>query len=149
MKLAHNIEIRVFCKEQNNEEDIMKALKSLVPLDFDKDNFEFSCNNAELFEARKMKIYSVFIKKEKQTTKFLKNLFKALSDEQKELLYRQMDSRLDEKLHFYIRLDKQKLLDGEYVITDSGDCFHINICVAAYPHKREVAMAALEKMLEW
>ena len=86
--------------------------------------------------------------KQKHTSLFLKNLMKKLSQEQKDLLLRQLESRLDETLHFYIRLDKNKLLDNEYFITDSGNCFHIKIAIAAYPHKRDVAIEVMKYILK-
>lgn len=145
MKLAHNIEMRVFCKEEDNKELLIKKIKELFPFDF-KD-LEFKSKISYGFEDNKIKVMTVFIKKQKQTNIVLKNLLSNLNDEQKDLLLRQIESRLDESLHFYIRLDKDKLLNNEYFITDSGNCFHFKICIAAYPHKREVAIEIVKKML--
>ncbi len=148
MKLAHNIEMRVFCKENDDEALIIKKIKELFPFDFKKEKIEFKSKTSYGFEDNKIKVMTVFIKKQRHTTVVLKNLMKNLSKSQKELLLRQLESRLDEKLHFYIRLDKDKLLNGKYFITDSGNCFHFKICIAAYPHKRESAFKIVERMLK-
>ncbi|MBN1503402.1 hypothetical protein JW930_07725 [Candidatus Woesearchaeota archaeon] len=147
MKYAHNIEMRVFCKEDDDEEQIIKIIHSLFPFDFEKERIEFQSEKVVTFEKKKIKIFKVFIKKERHTSKFLKNFFSQFTPDQKDLLKKQLSSRLDERLHFYIRLDKPKLLQGGYWITDAGDCFHFNICIAAYPHKREVAQKIVSKML--
>ncbi len=78
----------------------------------------------------------------------MENLAKALSAEQKELLVRQAESRLDKDLYFYIRLDKSKLIEtGKYWITDDGNCYHIKIALAAFPRKRDVAVELLTSLL--
>lgn len=147
MKYAHFIEMRVFCKEEDNQEIIEKKIHELFPFDFEKEKLIIKSKKCEGFEDKIIKILTVSIKKEKHTKLFLKNLIDKISDEQKKLLEKQLESRLDETLHFYIRLDKEKLLNNEYWITDYGNCFHITISIAAYPHKRETAVAMVKNIL--
>jgi RNA binding exosome subunit len=146
MKYAHYVAMRVFCREEDNEDEIIETIKKLFPLDFEKDA-EITSRTAYGFEDNKIKIFTVSLKKIRDINKFVKHFFSNLSKEQKELLEKQMESRLDKTLHFYIRLEKDKLLDGEYWITDSGRCFHFKFAVAAYPHKREVARQVVKRML--
>ncbi|AJF61264.1 TPA: hypothetical protein HA239_01285 [Candidatus Woesearchaeota archaeon] len=149
MKYAHNIEMRVFSKEgEDDEEKIIGKVHELFPFDFEKEKVEFKSKISYGFEDNKIKVITVFVKKERHTKKVLKNLMSRLSEDQKEMLLRQMDSRLDNGLHFYMRLDKEKLLNGEYRITDSGNCFWLKICIAAYPHKRETAEKIVRAMLK-
>jgi RNA binding exosome subunit len=148
MKLAHHIEMRVYCKEEDNEQEIINKIHELFPFDFDKEKIEFRTQSAETFDGKKMKILTVFIKKDRQTNEVLRNLFFKFSEDQKNILKKQLESRLDERLHFYIRLEKPALLNGEYKITDSGNCFHFNISIAAYPHKRTVARKIVESLIE-
>ncbi len=148
MRIAHNIRIRVFCKEWDDAEQVKKALIDIIPFDLEEEKLEIKTEKAELFEGRQMQIFSVFLKKDRHTNAFLKSLKKGLSDDQKNILIRQLDSRLDDQLHFFIRLDKNKLLNNEYCICDSGNCFHIDICVAAYPHKKEAARKLLLTFLK-
>ena len=148
MKYAHHIEMRVFCKEGEDEKGIVDKIHELFPMDFEKEKIEFTRKSAESFDGNRITIFTVFVKKERQTTIVLKNLFSHLDNSQIDLLKQQLESRLDDKLHFYIRLEKKELLLGNYQITDSGDCFHINISIAAYPHKRTVARKTVEKLLE-
>ncbi|MBI4439255.1 hypothetical protein HY640_04950 [Candidatus Woesearchaeota archaeon] len=55
---------------------------------------------------------------------------------QRKLLLLQMDSRLD----------KERFLKGECVLTDGGSCFHIRISVAAFPKTRERAISSVKVM---
>jgi RNA binding exosome subunit len=149
MKFAHNIQLRVFCKENDDEEKIKKIINNLIDFDIKNEKIEFKKQKAELFDESKMKIFSIFIKKQKHTSRFLKNLFSKLNQDQKDLLKRQLESRLDKNLHFYIRLDKDRLTNkNEYFICDHGNCFHIDICIAAYPHKREAAKKIIIKLIQ-
>ena len=79
---------------------------------------------------------------------FLKVLNEKLSKEQKDMLVMQVDSRLDDELHFFIRLDKEKLMDDEYFITDSGNCFHVRMSIAAYPAKKEIGKKIVQNIFK-
>jgi|SaaInlStandDraft_6_1057023.scaffolds.fasta_scaffold103231_2 RNA-binding protein len=148
MKLVHNIEMRVFVKPEDNEENIIKTIKQLFPFDFKKEKIEFISKMIDTFDSRRVKSLTVFTNKERHNKVILKNIFSKLNEEQKELLLRQLESRLDESLHFYIRFDKDKLILDNYHIIDSGHCFWFKFCIASYPHKREIAINVVKKMLE-
>jgi RNA binding exosome subunit len=147
MKLMHYIEMRVFSKEGDNEEQIVSKIKELFPFDFKKDKIRFSQRTAYGFDDKKIKILTVTLDRDRHNNKFIQDFFSRLSDEQKGLLLKQIESRMDEKLHFYIRLEKDKLMNGEYWLTDSGNCFHFTFAIAAYPHRKEVAKDIIAKIL--
>ena len=79
MKYAHNIEVRVFSKENEDKNKIKKSLLSLFPFDLEKEKIQLRTENATTHEKRLIKIFSVFIKKNKHTTLFLENLFENLN----------------------------------------------------------------------
>jgi RNA binding exosome subunit len=72
-----------------------------------------------------------------------------LTKEDKILLEKQIESRLDDALHFYIRLEKNSLLCDLYEVTDSGNCFHFKISIATYPHSRESAKEIIKEILKF
>jgi RNA-binding protein len=148
MKYAHYIEMRVFSKEEDNEELIISKIKELFPFDFDKEKINIDLKTAFGFEDKKIHILSVSVKNERQVNAVLKNLMARLPEEQIQQLRDQLESRLDDNLHFYLRLDKDLLMNNEYFITDSGNCFHFTVAIAAYPHKREIAVGLVKRMLE-
>ncbi|MBW2999631.1 hypothetical protein KY339_03065 [Candidatus Woesearchaeota archaeon] len=148
MRLIHNARLNVFCKEEDNEEIITEKLKELIPVDFEKEKLEIERRVAQGFEKKKIITLEIFFEKERHTKIFLENLNEKLSKEQKELLINQAESRLDEDLDFFIRLDKQKLLNNEYWVTDSGDCFHIKMAIAAFPKKRDIALSIIREIFK-
>ena len=146
MKLAHQIKISVFIHEEEDREKIFNKLISLVQFDLKKEKIKLNEDTAMGFNNKKIKTYEIVLEKNKHINGFLEKLKESLGKEQKELLLKQAESRLDEDLHFFIRLDKEKLLNDEFSITDSGNCFHIRISPAAFPAKRELAMEVLNQI---
>ncbi|MCM2325423.1 MAG: hypothetical protein NDI94_03085 [Candidatus Woesearchaeota archaeon] len=143
MKYAHFVEMRVFSKEEDDETAIRNKITCLFP--FEK--LEIDSKTALGFEDKKIKILTVHIKKNNQINKFLSAIFEKIGTDQKNTLISQIESRLDNNLHFFIRLDKDALLEDKYLITDSGNCFHFRISIASYPHDREVAKKIVLDML--
>ena len=148
MKYVHNIEMRVFYKEDENEDTIVKKIKELFPIDFEKEKIKLKRKTSYGFEDKRIIVFTIFVNKQRHTKVVLRNLMEKLSKEQKDLLLKQLKSRLDESLHFYLRLDKDKLLNNEYWITDSGNCFHFKMAIAVYPHDMDVAKEIVKEILK-
>ncbi len=148
MKTAHNIKLSVFSYESDGEdtEKIAGALTSLCPFDLEKEKLVINRTSAQGFKERKIIIMEIILKKERHTKKFLQHLKENISEEHINLIKSQITSRLDEELNFFIRLDKPKLLENKFYLTDSGNCFHIRMSIAAYPANR---VSALETVRQW
>jgi len=145
--LVHNMCITVFCKPEENIEIITKKLLFLVPFNLEKEKIELKKTKAIGFNEKKIVILKIYLKKEFHINLFLTNLSKNLTDEQKSLIIKQADSRLDNELNFFLRFDKSKLINEDKLwLTDKGDCYHIRMKIAAFPHKREVASKTIEKI---
>ncbi len=148
MKFANTIKISIFVKPEDNEEEIKQALLKLVPFDLDEEKIALVRRTAQGFSKSKIIIYEIDLIKDKHINKFLEHLNDKISKSQKELLLKQIESRLDDELNFFIRLDKPSLIQGNYLVTDSGDCYHIKISVAAFPRKKEVAANVVRQIFK-
>lgn len=148
MKHLNKAVLSVFVKESEDLENIQQAFLSIIPFNLEKEQIPLQRKTAKGFEEKKITVLKVELEKPRHTNAFLKHLLENLSKAQKILLLDQAESRLDNHQHFFIRLDKQALLDGNYKITDSGDCFHIKLHIAAFPSKRETALKVIEKLLK-
>lgn len=146
MKLAHQIKLSVFIHEEEDREKIFQKLISLVPFNLKEEKIKLNEDTAIGFNNKKIKTYEIVLEKDRHINGFLEKLKESLNQEQKELLLKQAESRLDDELHFFIRLDKEKLLNDEFWITDSGNCFHVRISIAAFPAKREKALEVLNEL---
>lgn len=148
MKLVHGIHIRVFITPEESETKIVEGLHWLVPFDFEKEKIRIKCESAVVFEGKKISILSFTLLKEKHTNIFLRTLVERLGVLQCSIICNQKESRLDEALHFFIRLDKQGVLNKKAELTDTGKCFHIMFTIAAFPAKQSVALTVVEKIFK-
>jgi RNA binding exosome subunit len=146
MKLANNVKLSVFVKEGENQAEIEEKLKSLVPLDIEKEKIALTKQNATGFNEKKITIIEIALIKDRNINAFLDDFKGKLGEKQKELLIRQKETRLDNEMDFFIRLDKPRLLNGEYWITERGNCFHIKISISAFPKNREKGLETVEKI---
>ena len=149
-KLIHNILFSVFIKPEEDYENIFDGFIQLLgELGLNEnDDIELREEESIGFNDKKIKIISTKIHKERYVKIWIKYLLSNLTKKQKEMLISQKESRLDEDLFFFIRLDKQKFLLNEWDITDGGDCYHIKLHIAAYPAKKEKAMTIIDKIFK-
>jgi RNA binding exosome subunit len=141
--------LRVFAKEDEDFSKIKQKFLSFFPFDLGQEKIELKQQTAVGFKDKKIRIVEVFLSRKNHLMKFLEQLLNRLTEEQKELLKRQKESRLDEELNFFIRFDKDKLIEkGEYFITDSGNCFHLKLSIAVFPAKRETALALIDEIFK-
>jgi len=149
MKYFNNIKISVFAKkDEEDHEKIKQKLIELVPFDPEKEKLKVKEQKAEGFNEKIVYIYEIDLAKDRHINAFTEFLLSKLTPEQKELIKRQLESRLDEEFNFFLRLDKEKLLNNEFWITDSGDCYHIKANIACFPRNREKAAAVLREIFK-
>lgn len=149
MKLAHQIKIEVFSYEKDNEDDkiILDKFLKLFPFSLKDEKIGLKKTDAKGFEERKITIFDVILSKEKHTAKFLENLISNLDEHQKKLILAQAETRLDDDMNFFLRFGKDEYIkNNKLILTDSGKCFHIEVSVAAFPKKREIALDVIKKI---
>jgi len=140
MKLAHNITVKVFSKPEDDAVKIKGTLVSIFPFDLKENKIKINEHSATGFNERKIRIFEIRLGKGKLIKQFMENLRERLGKDSKKLAD-QAEARIDEELHFFLRLDKEILMKkNEFKLTDTGNCFHINISPAIYPKKREKAV---------
>lgn len=165
VKYAHSIKLSVFCKENEDENAIVSGLKSLFPSELASEivaeiedgqlprheqiaKIELQKTTATGFNERKINIYEVNLVKPRHIRLFLENLMKKLGEEQRKTLQWQLHSRLDDENYFFIRLLKSAVFQGKYELTDTGECYHVRISIAAYPNTRQAAVEAVKKIID-
>ena len=145
MKLANSIKVTVFIKQGEDENSLRQKFLELFPFNLEDEKIALKKTKATGFNQKEIIIYEVGLCKDKHTNAFLKFLNSKLDEQQKKMLIMQ-ENRLDDELDFFIRLDKESLLNNSFNITDCGECFHIRISIAAFPRKREVALDIVKKI---
>ncbi len=145
MKLANIIKVSVFVKPEESEAPVKEAFLKLLPFNLEEEKIVLRRSKAKGFNQREIIIYEAELIKDRHINDFLKHLNSELDEQQRKMLVNQ-DNRLDDNLDFFIRLDKQCLINNSYNITDCGDCFHIKISIAAFPRKKECTLEVVRKI---
>lgn len=145
MKKVHTITVSVFAKPDENKDELKLALIDLFPFSLEEEKIIIQESSSSTFDNRKMYMYEVTIEKERHTNAFIDMLLQNFSDVQKEEV-RTQENRLDNELRFYIRLEKESLVNKQFTLTDEGNCFHIKMSVAAFPKKKEVALKIIKEV---
>lgn len=148
MEISHSVSIRVFCSQEENEAEIVNGLKQLLPFDVEKEKITLQRQKALGFNDRKISILEVVLTKNKHVKAFLDNVLQKISATDKQMLLRQLDSRIDDEANLFIRFDKQSLAgQNNLLITDTGNCYHVKIKIAAYPSTKEKAVEVVKRFL--
>ncbi len=140
MKIAHQLRIKVFSYEKFNEDDklILSKFLQFFPFNLKDEKIELKKTEAKGFNETKITVFEVALTKEKHTNDFLNNLVKNIDDEDKKTILSQLESRLDSNFNFFLRFDKNEYIkNNKLKLTESGNCFHIEMSIAAFPKKRE------------
>ncbi len=148
MKYLNTVTLSVFVNSEENLAAIKQALIALVPFNLEEEKIAVKDEVARGFNDQPIHILTITLAKTAHTNAFLKFLLEKLTSEQKELLLRQKESRLDSELTFFIRFDKERWLANELIITDSGTCFHLKMHLAAFPARRPDALVLVEKIFK-
>ncbi len=149
MKTAHQIKIKVFSYEKNSDDEklILNKFLHLFPFGLKDEKIELKKTEAKGFHENKITVFEVTLAKDRHINDFLTNLARNIDDGQKKTIISQSESRLDDNFNFYLRFDKSEYLkNNKLLLTDSGNCFHIEISVAAFPKTRENGLEAVRKV---
>ena len=143
MKLALYFEAQTFVRDYENYDTIKKAFISLFSFDFRENKVMIAEEVAHGFNEKRIKILTLSLKKESLINKVLKDIFSKMSKADIKTIINSLPTRLDEDYNFFFRLDKAALIDSKLILTDSGDCVHFKVSIAAYPKTLE---SSIEKM---
>lgn len=149
MKYFNKITVSVFAKIDEGEsfELIKQKFIDLFPLNLAEEKIVLREETTKGFNEQRIKILIIELIKESHTNKFLEFLLSNIARDDKSAILMQKELRLDQELYFYLRFDKKKWIEkNKLELTDSGDCFHIKLAIAAFPRKREVALYLIEKI---
>jgi len=133
----HWLRVNVFCYATENEEVIHDAMTELLGTE------EFECDVADSEHGNRILIFSGELSKQKEITPVFQRLGKELIDELKGSL----EERIDEDCVFYLRLDKQELVQGRYRTAHHGDVLSITGKVASHPARKEIAAGNMREFL--
>lgn len=147
MKHAHLVRLRVFSHENEDSERLLEAFLKFFPFSLEEKKVKLGKTDATGFNEFRILIFEAVLTKTNLINQFLDFVIGRLDEDQKQTIIVQAESRLDENLDFFVRFDKDEWVkNGKLDLTDSGNCFHVKISIAAFPKKREIALNAVKEL---
>lgn len=141
MKYAHSVKLSVFSHQDESKEHVLESFLRFFPFSIEDSNVCLKKTSAMGFNERKIEILEITLAKSSLISQFLRNLLDNMDESQKKEIMMQIKSRLDKNLDFFMRFGKESWInEKKLILTDSGDCFHIRLSIAAFPKKREIAL---------
>ncbi len=133
----HWMRVQTFCYATERQELLEDTLTELLG------DIEFEEEITESEHGNTMMILETRITKQRE---FIQ-LFSKLGDDILQFILDDIENRVDEDDMFYLRLDKQKAVQGIYEVAHHGDVISIFGKIQAHPAKKEVAMQVLKDFI--
>ena len=139
--MIHNIRFRLFVYKDENEEELIGALKNILP------TAKFERELAEGMMEDDIVILSGLVDKKRDTKEFLNTLL-SMEKHYLEKLVLDFPRKIDKNGNLFLRFSKSSACEEKWEICDTGDSIHLKIKIAAYPAKKEVAINLLTEVLD-
>ena len=138
MQAFHWIRVQTFCYATERQELLEETMAGLLG------DVEFEEEISEGEHGETMLILEARLTKQKE----FKALFSKLGADIRSWIKEDIDNRVDDDCMFYMRLDKQKAVQGEYVPAHHGDVISITGKIQSHPARRDVACEGLAAFLD-
>ena len=134
----HWVRVQTFCYATERQDLIEDTLKELLG------DIEFEEEITESEHGNTMMILETRITKQREFA----DLFSKLGNDILDYILDEIENRVDEDDMFYLRLDKQKAVQGVYEVAHHGDVISIFGKVQAHPARKDVAVQVLSEFLQ-
>ena len=134
----HWLRVQVFCYATERQELLEETLAELLGTD------EFTEDVSEGEHGDTMLILEARLTKQREYNA----LFRKLGPEIRGWIKEDVGNRIDEDCVFYMRLDKQKAVRGEYEVAHHGDVISITGKLQSHPARKDVAEANMVAFLD-
>ncbi|MBR2348467.1 MAG: exosome protein [Candidatus Methanomethylophilaceae archaeon] len=133
----HWVRVQTFCYATEKRELLEETMTELLGTD------EFQEEISEGEHGNIMTILETRLTKQRE----FNSLFKKLGPEICQWILDDIDNRIDEDCVFYMRLDKQKAVQGIYEVAHHGDVVAITGKVQSHPARKDVAVRVMSDFL--
>ena len=134
----HWMRVQTFCYATERKELLEEAMEILLG-----DADEYSEDESVGEHGNVMTILEAHLTHQRQ----YRNLFVNLGEPVRQWILDDIENRIDDDCVFYIRLDKQKAVQGIYEPAHHGDVMAITGKVQSHPARKDVAVRNLKEVL--
>ena len=136
----HWIKVKAVCYATEDEDLIHDVMEQLTGIE-DEDCFDVDIS--EGLHGNPITVIDANLSHNKEYERLFRNIGKGPL----EAVLEQIEDRVDDDCILYMRLDKQKAVQGIYEISHSGDVISITAKVVAHPAKKEIAVKNAKEYL--
>lgn len=129
----HWVKVKIVCYATEDEELLHDVMMDLTGAE-DDENFDVDIS--EGLHGNPIVVIDANLTHSKEFTKLFSNIGADVLGEIRD----ELEDRIDDDCVFYMRLDKQKAVNGEYAVSHTGDVISITAKVVAHPAKKEIAV---------
>ena len=129
----HWVKVKAVCYATEDEELIHDVMMDLTGVEDDEC---FDVNVSEGLHGNPITVIDANLTHSKE----FERLFKNIGEGPLSTVLEELDQRVDDDCILYLRLDKQKAVEGIYEISHSGDVISITSKIVAHPAKKEIAV---------
>ena len=133
----HWIRVKAICYATEDEDIICDTVSELAGTE------ELDIDISEGLHNNPLTVVDANLSKNKEYS----TLFTNLGEDIVRQILDDLEQRVDDDCVFYMRLDKQKAVCGEYEISHGGDVISITAKIMAHPAKKEVALGIIRDYL--
>ena len=134
----HWVSVKAICYATEDEDLICDTVSELTGSE------ELDIDISEGLHNNPLTVVDVNLSKNKEYATLFTNLGEGIVKR----ILDDLEQRIDDDCVFYVRLDKQKAVCGEYEISHGGDVISITAKVMAHPAKKEVAVQVMREYLD-
>ena len=134
----HWLRVQTFCYATERQDLIEDTLKELLS------DIEFEEEICDSEHGNSMMILETRMTKQRE----FRDLFCNLGNDILDFIIEDIENRVDDDDIFYLRLDKQKAVQGIYEVAHHGDVISIFGKIQAHPARKEVAVKVLKTFIE-
>ncbi len=133
----HWLRVNVFCYATEDESIIHDAMTDLLGTD------EFECDITNSEHGNRVVIFSTELTKQRDIVPIFVHMGKDVIDD----VLKNLEDRIDDDCVFYLRLDKQELVQGTYMIAHHGDVISLTGKLVSHPARKEIALRNMRDFL--
>ena len=136
----HWVKVKAVCYATEDEDLIHDVMMTLTGAEDDE---SFDVDISEGLHGNPITVIDANLTHNKE----YERLFRNIGEEPLKTVLEEIEQRVDDDCILYMRLDKQKAVQGVYEISHSGDVISITAKIVAHPAKKEIAVENAKQYL--
>jgi RNA-binding protein len=143
---VHHVTLSAFC-DRAGAQSLSASLSAVLPADSDIEEVVIEPETEGGVFLREMLELRCRLTKAKDVKEFTERLFRGLDEYDRRRIIERLADSIDDDCVLYVRLSKTEAAGGRFVL-EGKDPIHVSLKLAAFPARKENAIAAAKELIE-